>query len=61
MLAPANSSIALSDHIQVDVLVFDVAGSKNAVKTIQTRLLYVYLPVEDEALQGLPKLPLTGP
>jgi hypothetical protein len=42
----------LSDHIQIDVLVFDVDGSKNAVKTIQTRLLYVYLPAEDEALQA---------
>jgi len=51
----------LSDNTQIDVLDFDVDGSKNAVKTIQTRLLNVYLPVEDEALQGLPKLPLTGP
>jgi hypothetical protein len=50
----------LSDHIQVDVLASEMDGSKNAVKTIRTRLLNVYVPAEDEALQGLPKLPLSG-
>jgi hypothetical protein len=53
VLAPANSSIALSDNTQVDVLAFEMDGSTNAVRTIQTRLLYVYLRVEDEALQAL--------
>ena len=53
MLAPINLSIALLDHLQIDVLAIEVDDAKDSVEPILSYLPDSHLFVEDEVLKVL--------